>query len=149
MSEYVETGSQGTTARPPTSVNDIRPDCTLRISRFATAFPKGPALGTEELMTWDEFAGLFRSRRSGEKDGPGFVPARFRPEQDGRVRRLLDNVFARTAIGLDIETNKARGQVPPPVMEAVERIKTFGWAAVVYTTHDHIPEAPRYRVVVP
>jgi hypothetical protein len=121
----------------------------LTISLFTTAFPDGPAFGVTECMAWGAFAALFRRRRQGRKDGPNFVPATFKLEHDGRVRRLKDNLLARTAVALDCETNKKTGEVPPPFAVAVARIERQGWAAIVYTSHNHTPMAPRYRVVLP
>jgi len=120
----------------------------LTVSRFTTAFPIGPAFGTTERTTWGAFAALFRQRRQGRKDGVNFVPATFKPEPDGRVRRLKENLLARTALALDCETNKETGEVPPPFAVAVARIEGQGWAAVVYTSHNHTPGAPRYRIVL-
>ena len=98
----------------------------LTVSRFATAFPTGPAYGIECCTTWGAFTALLRQRREGTKDGPNFVPARFNPEPDGRVRRLIANVAARTAIVLDCETDKETGEIPPPFKEAVARLKATG-----------------------
>ena len=121
----------------------------LTVSRFATAFPIGPAFGTMERTTWGALAALFRSRRLGGKDGANFVPATFRLEPDGRVRRLKDNLCTRTAVALDCETSKSTGEIPRSFAEAVARIKGAGLGAVVYTSHNHTAEAPRYRIVLP
>lgn len=124
----------------------------LTISWFSCAIPTGgPALGMPERLTWETFCGVMAQRREGEKDGPGFVPARFRLEPDGRqVRRKKDHLLARTAIALDIEPNKATGELPPPPQDALARVKSKGMACVVYTSHNHKPEIdPRYRIVFP
>jgi hypothetical protein len=89
-------------------------DTPLVISWFPTATPKGPALGDPEHTTWGEFCGVCWWRREGEKDGPNFVPARFKLEPDGRhVRRLKENVVSRTAVALDLEANNQTGELPP------------------------------------
>jgi hypothetical protein len=125
-------------------------DTPLIISWFSTAFPTGPAYGDPEHTTWGNFADVFWWRREGDKDGPNFVPARFNLEPDGRrVRRVGANLAARTAVALDCETHKITGEIPPPLAETVERIRKQSWAAVVYTSHSHRPEAPRYRIVLP
>lgn len=125
-------------------------DIPLVIAWFPTAFPKGPAYGDQELTTWGNFArGLLR-RREGDKDGPNFVPARFNLEADGcHVRRLGANLAARTAVALDVETNKKTAEIPPPLSEAAARVRNEGWAAMIYTSHSYRPEAPRYRIVLP
>ena len=121
----------------------------LTVSRFPTAFPTGPAFGAMEHTTWGSFAALFRQRRQGVKDGSSFAPATFKPEPDGTVRRLGDNLIARTAVVLDCETSKKTGEVPPPFADAVAEIKIEGWAAVAYTSHNHTAATPRYRIVLP
>src|ERR1700722_4272876 len=122
----------------------------LVVSWFPTAFPKGPAYGDPERTTWGNFADVFWWRREGDKDGPNFVPARFTLEPDGRhIRRQGVNLAARTAIALDCEMHKGTGELPPPIAETVQRVRNRGWAAVVYTSHNHRGEAPRYRIVVP
>jgi hypothetical protein len=125
-------------------------DIPLHVSWFQNAGEKGmPALGDPEDTTVGAFASVFTWRREGDKDGCGVVPARFRPEPDGRhVRRRKDNVQARTAVVLDIEANKKTGEVPPSPNEAVECIKAFGLAGLLYTSHNHQPGAPRYRIVL-
>jgi hypothetical protein len=121
----------------------------LIMSWFPTAFPEGPAIGDPERTTWGSFAGVFWCRREGEKDGPNFVPARFKLEADGRhVRRLKRNLLTRTAVALDIEYNKETGEVPPPLDGALYRIKAAGFAAIIYTSHSHQPAGPRYRIVL-
>ena len=93
---------------------------------------------------------MFWWRREGDKDGPNFIPARFALEPDGRhVRRLKCNLLARTAVALDCETNKKTGEIPPTVNEVAARIRNTRWAAIVYTSHNHRSEAPRYRIVLP
>jgi len=121
----------------------------LTVSWFATARPEGPALGDPEQTTWDAFASCFWWRREGEKDGPAFVPARFRLEPDGRhVRRLGANLIARTAVAMDCETDKKTGAAPPSLDDAVARIGNAGLASVIYTSHHHTAAKPRYRIVL-
>jgi hypothetical protein len=111
---------------------------------------KKPALGDPERTTWGAFASVFADRREGEKNGPNFIPARFKPEPDGRcVRRKKDNVIARTAVALDIETSKLTGEVPLGVGEVTARLARLAIAAVVYTSHNHKPGDTRYRIVMP
>ena len=122
----------------------------LAICWFETAEPKGPAFGDPENTTWGAFTDVFSWRREGEKDGPNFIPSRFRLEADGRqVRRLKRNLLARTAIALDIETTGTTGEVPPTLGEAMARAHALGFAALGYTSHNHRLENIRYRLVFP
>jgi hypothetical protein len=123
----------------------------LHLAWFENQGNRGePALGDPETTSWGNFTSIFEWRREGGKDGPNFIPARFKLEPDGRqVRRLKGHLLARTAIALDIETNKETGEVPPPLNETMERAKSLGLAALAYTSHNNTPGNTRYRLVVP
>ena len=122
-------------------------DLPLVISWFPTAKPEGPAIGDSECITWRNVAQVLSLwRREGEKDGPGFVPARFKSEPDGKhVRRLGTNLIARTAVAMDCETNKRSGEVPPSPDDATALVLNAGWASVIYTSHRHTAAARRVR----
>jgi hypothetical protein len=125
---------------------------SMIISWFDTGKPKGPALGQMDLTTWSEFTSIctWMRRESCDKDGPNFVPSRFKLEPDGRhVRRLKANAEARTAIALDIETSKKTGEIPPSLDEALGRAHALGWATLGYTSHSHTVTDERYRIVHP
>jgi hypothetical protein len=94
-------------------------------------------------MRWTEVASWFTNHEVGEKSGPAFACATF------NGLRSKKTISARGLIGLDIETNKLTGEVPPQPQEVVERLKAREWAASVYTTHRHSDDAPRFRVVMP
>ena len=78
-------------------------------------------------------------------------PYRFErePGKPRVVRRKAVNARARTAIALDIEENKATGELPPCVGDIVHRLQRLQLASIVWTTHSHTAERPRYRVLVP
>jgi putative DNA primase/helicase len=118
----------------------------LKVSQFPK---KTVTFGETCETTWADFTSQLSHRRQGAKDGPAFVTATFRPEPDGRVRRRSANLISRTAIALDIETNTKTGEVPPPVEEAADHVRRQGWTAVLYTSHSHTPDRPRYRIVLP
>jgi hypothetical protein len=127
-------------------------DIPLTISWFPTATPDGgPALGDPEHTTWGQFCGVFWFRREGGKDGPAFAAARFKHEPGSRlVRRLKASLVARTAVALDIESNKKTGELPPDPDEAIRRAEAKGLAALLYTSHSHQPpDTVRYRMVLP
>jgi hypothetical protein len=123
----------------------------LSIAWFPTATPNGLAIGDQEQTTWGNFCGVFWFRREGPKDGPGFCAARFKFEENGHhVRRLKANLLARTAIALDIEANKKSGKCPPSPDELATRIEAIGWAAALWTSHNHRPpDNIRCRAVLP
>lgn len=113
--------------------------------------PQGSALGPERT-TWANLCDLVSGfRRHGPKDGPGFCAARFRLEEGGRhVRRIKSNLLARTAIAMDIEASKGTGELPPTLDEMAKRIEARGWAAALWTSHNHKPPNDiRYRIVLP
>ena len=125
----------------------------IEVAWFANGGEEGkPARGTPETLTWTDIVSIIAdNRRIGEKDGCDLIPVRFERES-GRprvVRRKAVNARARTAILLDIEQNKATGELPPPVTDSVNRLNALQLASVVWTTHSHTAERPRYRVMVP
>ncbi len=125
----------------------------LELAWFANGGEEGkPAPGTPETLGWEDLASIIvHNRRVGEKDGPNLIPIRFEcePGKPRVVRRKAANARARTAIALDIEENKATGELPPIVGDIVHRLQTLALATVVWTTHNHVPGRPRYRVLVP
>jgi hypothetical protein len=124
----------------------------LTISWFEVAIVPDncPAMGDPERTTWGAFTSVFEWRREGEKDGSCFAAARFRLEADGRqVRRKKAHLLARTAIALDIETNKETGEVPPLPDQAIARASSLGFACLASTSHSNRPGDIRYRVVLP
>lgn len=125
---------------------------SIHVAWFDRALDRsGPAYGTPETLSWDDFTTIFRHRRIGEKDGTCFVPARFKSEPGRRhVRRLKANVIARTGIALDVELNKKTGEIPPNPMAALRRVKSQGWCCIIYSSHSHQPAGNiRYRLVLP
>lgn len=101
-------------------------------------------------VTWHELKMLLRHRRTDctlaqykqlskeeqgrIKDVGGFVGGELKA--DGR--RTADNIKCRTLLTLDVDH----------ATELPTRIAPR-FALIVYTTHSHTPEAPRYRVVAP
>jgi hypothetical protein len=123
----------------------------LHLAWFENQGNRGePALGDPETTSWGNFTSIFEWRREGGKDGPNFIPGRLKLEPDGRqVRRLKGHLLARTAVALDIETSKKSGEVPPSPNEAIERAKALDLTMLLYTSHNHKPGDPRYRLVFP
>jgi hypothetical protein len=130
-----------------TAADDVR----LVVAWFENQGVEGePARGDPETMSWGHFTSIFAWRREGDKDGCCVIPARFTLESDGRqVRRLGKNVLTRTAIALDVETNKKTGEVPPTLDTAMRHITALGLAGLGYHSHSHRPDADRYRLMLP
>jgi hypothetical protein len=123
-------------------------DEPICFSEYPTSRPKGPAFGIQRNLPWSEFVGRYGIRRQGDKDGLNFIPASFHLEPDGRVRRQAKNLLKRTGVPLDLEMRESTGEVPPPVAEAVARIQELGLSALVYTSHRHKADLPRYRIIL-
>ncbi|BFH17228.1 VapE family protein [Paenibacillus melissococcoides] len=107
-----------------------------------------------EYLTWEEFVDRLRKvRRTGEtmaeydkmhnigrgkvKDGPAFVGGLVRGG-----RRKKENVDTRSLITLDVD------HADDDFIFAVELV-LGGTAYVIYSTHSHRPDNPKYRLIVP
>ncbi|KZS48107.1 virulence protein E [Paenibacillus glucanolyticus] len=107
-----------------------------------------------EYLTWDEFVDRLRKvRRTAEtmaqydkmnnnargklKDGPAFVGGLVRTG-----RRKKENVDSRSLITLDVD----RGD--DDFLFSAELV-LGGSAYVIYSTHSHRPEKPKYRLIIP
>jgi hypothetical protein len=88
---------------------------------------------------WSEFVELFSERSvRAEKDGPAFAPASY----PVGAKRANANVEAIHMIVLDFDSGG-----DPTVI--VEEWRAKGYAFSAATTHQHTPEAPRWRAVFP
>lgn len=107
-----------------------------------------------EYLTWEEFVDRLRKvRRTGEtmaeydkmhnigrgkiKDGPAFVGGLVRGG-----RRKKETVDTRSLITLDVD------HADDDFLFTVELV-LGGVAYVIYSTHSHRPERPKYRLIVP
>ncbi len=86
--------------------------------------------------TVKEYAAMTRDAQGRIKDVGGFVGGLLR---DGK--RKVDAVVHRQLVCLDADFAQ------PDLWELYQLI--YGQAAMVYTTHKHTPEAPRYRLIIP
>lgn len=85
--------------------------------------------------TSEEYWAMSKDDRDAAKDKGGFVGGYLR---NGR-RRIAD-VECRSLITHDVDT---------PEMDFYERfMREFPYAAIIYTTHSHMPDRPRFRVVI-
>ena len=86
--------------------------------------------------TQDEYAAMDSDERDKRKDRGGFVGGRLK-----NGRRLKENVECRSFLSLDGDSVE---------VGFIDRFaREFCFAAVLYTTHSHRPEAPRVRIVIP
>nr|WP_314783120.1 virulence-associated E family protein [uncultured Porphyromonas sp.] len=84
--------------------------------------------------TLREYQQLSKEEQGRIKDVGGFVGGELKA--DGR--RTADNIKCRTLLTLDVDhATKLPTKIAPR------------YALIVYSTHSHTPEAPRYRVVAP
>lgn len=124
-------------------------DLVLPVAWVERGIVKGPAFGVSEDIRWDDLCAIItENRRIGDKDGCAIIPTKFQPEPDNprKIRRLARNALARSAVVLDIEANNKTGEIPPHVTEVIKRIS---YATIVWTTHNHVPDMPRHRILVP
>lgn len=101
------------------------------------------AIGQRVEIEWSRLAARLQQHVEGEKDGPALAFGWF------AGRRLANNLLLRSAIALDIETDPATGVVPPEPSAVADALHAMRRAAIVYTTHSHKADAPRYRVILP
>ena len=98
--------------------------------------------GKVQRLGWQRIVDRLTQHEVGTRDGTLFCGAEF----SGKRQRA--NVRTRHIYILDIETSKQTGEVPPDVAEVRAAIERRHWAAVIYSTWNHAPGAPRYRVVL-
>jgi hypothetical protein len=106
------------------------------ITEFASQIKDRPVLGVN---------------REDKEKAPVLYPALFAEGASGLCRHDKDSVSEITGITLDVETSKKTGEVPPSFEEIVAILdeKMKGKAYLLYTTHSHTLEFPRWRLFVP
>lgn len=94
-------------------------------------------------VPWSQIAERCVRHEAGDKDGPAICCGVFNGSRGNA------NLVERTLVGLDIETNQTTGEVPIPVDAMVDYLIARRVRCVVWSTHSHTPDAPRYRVLLP
>lgn len=112
----------------------------MKFTRFNSQYERQ---GEELDFPWARVAKRLSIHTVGTKDGSAITVGLF------AGTRSTDNLVARTAIALDVETSKTTGEVPPDPQAVCERLRARHLASVVWTTYSHTPAEPRYRVLVP
>lgn len=92
-------------------------------------------------QTFDEFAASIR-HEAGGKDGMAISAGLF------SGTRATKNALARNTAIFDIEMNKRTGAVPMSPEKMADVLRAKGWQAIIYTSYNHTPELPRYRVAI-
>ena len=124
MKVYVSTGNSRMEKRWNGGEMELE-DFARRISR---------TIRTAETV--EQYRKLSKARQDSIKDVGGFVMGKLKGG-----RRKKDCVVFRSALTLDMD--HAVGDVP----EQMEMF--FDFRCLIYSTHKHTPEAPRFRLVIP
>lgn len=95
-------------------------------------------------MEWDVLAKRLARHDVGDKDGTAIICATFTGPPRGKATLL-----ERQLVGIDVEMNKQTGEVPPPPSLIGQYLAVKRLASVIWTTHGHTPQLPRYRVLLP
>ena len=106
------------------------------------------SIGKKNEFTWSDFKAEF-VHQVGPKDGVAFTAGTFA----GNERKTI-KASSRDLIILDVEqiTSMETGEIyrqPPDVDKLAAILTAQNMAALIYTTHSHSPDAPRYRVIFP
>lgn len=98
--------------------------------------------GKLQRCAWQRIVDRLTRHEVGVRDGTLFCGAEFKGQRERA------HVTARHLYILDIETSKQTGEIPPEVHEVRAALELRNWAAIIYSTWNHEPGAPRYRVVL-
>ncbi len=107
----------------------------LKLSTFKRIADTVPVCGNLPLSQWQQR--LTRHSVREDKDGPLYAPAIWEPGST----RGNEGIAGLTAVVLDCE------KTAPPFAELQPRLE--GKSALWHTTHRHISESERYRVILP
>lgn len=112
----------------------------LRYTYFANSHDNR---GEQRSSTWANLVKDLSLHAEGEKDGPAISVATF---SGSRSKATLQERFL---VALDVETSKATGVKPPDPSIILEILQKSQQQALLWTTYNHTPEHPRYRVLMP
>lgn len=99
--------------------------------------------GRRATPSWSALVGRCTRHDEGLKDGPALACATF----DGP--RCNASLVARSMVALDIEASRTTGEVPVAFDATVAHLSGRRVRSVMWTTHSHSVDAPRYRVLLP
>lgn len=102
-------------------------------------------------LGWDALVERLSTPVVGQKDGPYFTRCAFK---DNRRTEATAEPGALVVLdgdmGLDFETGEVSKEIPaPPPADVHAALVAADITHIIFTTHSHTPERPRYRVVIP
>ena len=103
----------------------------------ATVTRKDRKLHRLDVTSWADVVAAVREPLVADKEAGGLV---FYGQLDATRRREGSHVLGRSLLVLDADHST--------LADLPDRVARLGCAAVVYATHSHTPEAPRFRVLV-
>lgn len=100
-------------------------------------------IGVRSDVSWRSLITRLVRHDEGDKDGPAICAGLFTGPRGNA------SLTHRTFIALDIETHRTTEEIPkaPEAMADFLRLRRI--ESVVWTTHSHTVDAPRYRVLLP
>jgi len=100
-------------------------------------------VGIRVETTWQRLIERLSRHETGTKDGPALACATFNGVRGNA------NLIARSMIALDIESSPTTGEVPISFDAMAEYLTARRVRAMMWTTHSHTAQDPRYRVLLP
>lgn len=88
--------------------------------------------------TVEEYAAMPKNEKSKIKDGPGYVYGALKQDNGRRTKK---NILSRSMVSLDMDN------APIGIWEKIK--KEFNYKCLIYSTHTHTPEYPRFRLIIP
>lgn len=108
-------------------------------------FFKGPASNTRpdnsEPIEWDEFSQLLSQPKQGLKDGSYFVRAKCTGNRNDNNTDPLSSIIV-----IDGDSGPNGDPCPQPDY-AADTLSDLGFQFILYTSHSHTPEKPKYRIL--
>ncbi|MEI8342792.1 MAG: hypothetical protein WCH43_14805, partial [Verrucomicrobiota bacterium] len=88
-------------------------------------------------ITWAELTTILTDHSPGQKAGSCFAPATFRGQ-----RRLASDASRIDVLVLDLDDGaRSLGEIK-------NAVEGKGWRAIIYTTHSHSADCPKFRLVL-
>ncbi len=109
-------------------------------------FFKGPSNNTtpdkSDPMDWDELSQRFSQPERGPKDGSYFVRTKCNGLRSDKNMNPLSPIII-----IDADSGPNSNPCPPPDYVA-DCLNEIGYQYIIYTSHSHTPEKPKYRIIL-